>query len=51
VSSSPHDQGPKPSNESAANATQPSDATPATPELKRGPLAIKITDEQAARIF
>jgi hypothetical protein len=47
----PHDQGPKPSKESAADAPQPKDATPATPELKRGPLVIKITDEQAARIF
>jgi hypothetical protein len=48
VSSLPRDQGSKPSKEPASNATQPSEATP---EPKRGPLVIKITDEQAAGIF
>jgi hypothetical protein len=50
----PPDRGPNPSEESAADATQPSEATLETLEtleLARGPVVIRITDEQAERIF
>lgn len=52
VSSIAHDQVSKSSKEPASDATQPIEVKPeAEAEAKRGPLMIKITDEQAAGIF
>jgi hypothetical protein len=50
----PPDRGPNPSEESAAEATQPSEATLETLEtleLAHRSVVIRITDEQAERIF